>query len=61
MQALIKGNDLKGNTFRFLCTKFTEGASIEAASSVRIAAFVIIPMEQRTNMLENIRDASHIP
>ena len=33
----INGNDLKGNTFRFLCTKRTEGTCIEMTSSARIA------------------------
>jgi len=45
----MKGNDLKANAFRFLCTKFTEGACIETASSARIAALVVIPMEPKDN------------
>jgi hypothetical protein len=32
----INGNDLKGNTFRFLCTKSTEG-TCKTASSTRTA------------------------
>jgi hypothetical protein len=43
-----KWNDLKGNTFKFLCTKFTEGASIATESSVSAAVRVISTMAQKT-------------
>lgn len=54
-------NDLKGNTFRFLCTKFTAGASSVTDSSVSVAVLVISLMEQQTVYWKNIRDPSHIP